>query len=96
MPYWRLRINDHKEQIMLEIKILGSGCANCSKLEEETKKAIKTLAIDAEVEKVTDFNKILDYDIISTPGLVINGKVVSSGKIPSQGEITSFLTSALE
>ncbi|HDD61273.1 MAG: thioredoxin family protein [Chloroflexota bacterium] len=81
---------------MLQIKILGTGCPNCNKLEQETKKAVTNLAIEAEFEKVTDYKKIMDYDILSTPGLVINEKVVSSGKIPSQGEITSFLTSALE
>jgi len=81
---------------MLQIKILGTGCPNCKKLDEETKKAVSNLAIEAEFEKVTDYQKIMEYDILSTPGLVINEMVVSSGKIPSQGEITSYLTSALE
>jgi small redox-active disulfide protein 2 len=81
---------------MLEIKILGTGCPNCNKLEEETKKAVNNLAIEADFEKVTDFQKIMEYDILSTPGLVINGKVASSGRIPSQAEITSYLTGALE
>lgn len=81
---------------MLQIKILGSGCPNCKKLEEETRKAVANLAIEAEFEKVTDFQVIMEYDVLSTPGLVINDQVVSSGKIPSQGEITSYLTSALE
>ena len=81
---------------MLQIKILGSGCPNCNKLEEEAKKALATLAIEAEVSKITDYQKIMEYDVLSTPGLVINEKVVSTGKIPSQAEITSFLTSALE
>ena len=81
---------------MLQIKILGTGCPNCNKLEEETKKAVSNLAIEAIIEKVTDYQKIMEYDILSTPGLVINEVVVSSGKIPSQGEITSYLTTALE
>jgi small redox-active disulfide protein 2 len=81
---------------MLQIKILGTGCPNCSKLEQETKKAVASLAIEAAVEKVTNYQKIMEYEILSTPGLVINEKVVSSGKIPSQSEIITFLTSALE
>lgn len=81
---------------MLNIKILGSGCPNCKKLEEETRKAIASLAVEAEVSKVTDYQEIMNYDILSTPGLVINEKVVSSGRILSQAEITTFLASALE
>ncbi|MGB2965544.1 MAG: thioredoxin family protein [Anaerolineales bacterium] len=81
---------------MLNIKILGTGCPNCKKLEEETKKAVGNLGIEVEFEKVTDYQKIMDYDILSTPGLVINEQVVSSGKIPSQPELVSMLASALE
>ncbi len=81
---------------MLKIKILGTGCPNCNKLEQEIKKAAQDLAVEAEFEKVTDFQKIMDYDVLSTPGLVINEKVVSSGRIPSQNELISFLTSTLE
>lgn len=81
---------------MLQIKILGTGCPNCDKLQEETKKAIANLGVEAEIEKVTDYQKILEHNVLSTPGLVINGKVVSHGKIPSQGELISFLASALE
>lgn len=81
---------------MLKIKILGSGCPNCKRLEQETRKAVSNLAIEAEFEKVTDYQKIMEYDILSTPGLVINEKVVSSGKIPSQSELVSFLATALD
>lgn len=81
---------------MLKIKILGSGCPNCKRLEQETRKAVSNLAIEAEFEKVTDYQKIMEYDILSTPGLVINEKVVSSGKIPSQSEIVTYLATALE
>jgi small redox-active disulfide protein 2 len=81
---------------MLNIKILGTGCPNCNKLEQEIKKAAENLAVEAEFEKVSDYQKIMDYDVLSTPGLVINDKVVSSGRIPSQNELASFLTSAIE
>ncbi len=80
---------------MLTIKILGSGCANCKRLEQITRKIVEEMDLDAEVIKVTDYNDILKYNIISTPGLVINEKVVSSGRIPSPAEVTTYLTSAL-
>ncbi|MBE9524626.1 MAG: TM0996/MTH895 family glutaredoxin-like protein [Chloroflexi bacterium] len=81
---------------MLTIKVLGSGCPNCKRLEQETRKAVNHLALEAKVIKITDYREIMEYDILSTPGLVINEKVVSAGKIPSQSEIATFLTSALE
>jgi small redox-active disulfide protein 2 len=81
---------------MLTIKVLGSGCANCKRLEQETRKAVNNLALEAKVIKVTEYREIMEYDILSTPGLVINEKVVSTGRIPSRSEIETFLTSALE
>jgi len=79
---------------MLNIKILGSGCANCKRVEAIARKAVETLGLDAEVEKVTDFSEIMKWPIISTPGLVINDKVVSSGRIPSEDEVKGWLKSA--
>ncbi|MFT3892686.1 MAG: thioredoxin family protein [Anaerolineales bacterium] len=81
---------------MLTIKVLGSGCANCKRVEQIARKVVTTLGIEAEIIKVTDYNDIASYNILSTPGLVINEKVVSSGRIPSEAEITTFVTSALE
>lgn len=80
---------------MLTIKILGSGCPNCKKLEALARQAVEQLSIEAEVVKVTDYADIMAYNIVSTPGLVINEKVVSSGRIPSLAEITTFLTNTL-
>lgn len=80
---------------MLTIKVLGSGCANCKRLEQLTKKVVQELGVEAEVVKVTDPTKYLDYNVMSTPGLVVNGKTVSSGRIPSIAEITTFVKSAL-
>lgn len=81
---------------MLTIKVLGSGCANCKRLEQIARKVISDLAIEAEVLHVTDYNDIMNYNFLSTPGLVINEKVVSTGRIPIPAEVTTWLTSALE
>jgi small redox-active disulfide protein 2 len=81
---------------MLSIKILGTGCPNCSKLEQETKQVVANLSIEATIEKVTDIQEIMAYDVISTPGLVINEIVVSSGRIPSQAELTTLITNSLD
>lgn len=80
---------------MVNIKVLGSGCPNCKKLESLTRQAVEGLSIEAEVVKVTDYADIMSYHVMSTPGLVINEKLVSSGRIPSVAEITTFLTNAL-
>ncbi len=80
---------------MLTIKVLGSGCANCKRVEQIAHKAIEQLAVEAEVIKVTDYNKIMEYNILSTPGLVVNEKVVCSGRIPTPAEVTTWITNAL-
>jgi small redox-active disulfide protein 2 len=76
---------------MINIKILGSGCANCKRLEQITRKVAEDNLIEAEFEKVTDMNEIMQWPILSTPGLVVNDKVVSSGRIPSEAEIAGWL-----
>jgi small redox-active disulfide protein 2 len=76
---------------MTTVKILGTGCANCRKLESIAREAAASAGIDAEFTKVTNIDAILAYDVLSTPGLVINDKVVSSGRIPSQAEIRQWL-----
>jgi len=81
---------------MTIIKILGSGCANCKRVEQVAHKVITDMGIEAEVIKVTEYAEIMAYNIMSTPGLVINEKIVSTGRIPTPAEITTWLTSAIE
>lgn len=81
---------------MLTIKVLGSGCANCKKLEAIAHQAVEQMGLEAEIIKVTDYPAIMAYNILSTPGLVINEKVVSAGRIPTMAEITTWLANALE
>ena len=58
-------------------------------------RAIAGLGVEATIEKVTDYGRIMEYNILSTPGLVVNEKLVSSGRIPSEAEVTSLITTAL-
>ncbi len=81
---------------MLTIKVLGSGCANCKRLEQMAHKAVDDLNLQADIIKVTEYPEIMKYNVMSTPGLVINEKVVSSGRIPSAAEINTWLANALE
>lgn len=63
----------------MEIKVLGPGCANCQKMEELAKTAVKELGIEARIEKISEIQEIMKYTM-STPGLVVNGKLKHSGK----------------
>ena len=81
---------------MLTIKVLGSGCANCKRVEQIVRKIVTEMSLEAEVIKVTDYNDIASYNILSTPGLVINEKVVSYGRIPSPAEVTTWIANALQ
>ena len=76
---------------MKNIKVLGTGCANCKntlKLIDEVTKA-KGLAV--ELEKVEDIAAIMGYGVMSTPGVVIDGKVVHAGGVPDRQKIEGWL-----
>ena len=79
---------------MLTIKILGSGCANCKRLEQIARKVVEETGTQAEVLKVTEYSDIMAYGITSTPGLVINEKVMSFGRIPTPAEVTTWVANA--
>ena len=75
----------------MEIKILGSGCANCKKLEANAKDAISQLGIDASIIKVEDFKDIMKYGVMRTPAIVINEKVKMYGKVCTVDEIKKYI-----
>jgi small redox-active disulfide protein 2 len=80
---------------MLSIKVLGPGCANCVKVAQVAQQAVRTLGVEAEVEKITEIQEITKYRLLATPGLVINEKVVCAGRIPTAAEVTTWVTNAL-
>ncbi len=74
------------------IKILGSGCRKCNKLEKNTKLAVEELGVKASIEKVTDFTEIMKYGVMQTPALVVDEEVKAAAKIPSVEDIKKILT----
>ena len=64
----------------MEIKVLGPGCANCHKMEELARQAVKDLGLAVEVVKITDIGDIARHGILSTPGLIVNGRIKHAGK----------------
>ena len=77
------------------IKILGSGCPNCKKLEQLTQEVVKEMGVNATFEKVQDIQKIMSYGIMSTPALVIDEKVKIYGRLPKKEVIKKYIEEEL-
>ena len=75
----------------MNIKILGSGCANCKKLYAVAEEAVKEAGVAAELQKVEDIKDIMAYGVMRTPAIVINEKVKAFGRIPGKDEIKKFI-----
>ena len=76
----------------MEIKILGTGCDKCEKIEANTRTAIKELGMEASIVKVEDLVQIMRYGVMSTPGFVIDDKVKSVGKVLKVAQIKKLLS----
>lgn len=73
------------------IKILGSGCAKCNRLEQLTRDAVTELGLTAEFEHVRDMDQIMAYPVMTTPALVIDEVVKVYGRMPSKDELLGWL-----
>jgi hypothetical protein len=87
--------------MMLDVKVLGPGCANCNKLEEIALKAMEVLeaeipGLETGYEKVTEPSRFIDFGLMSTPGLVVNGKLISSGRVPALSQVEGWYREALQ
>lgn len=75
----------------MKIEVLGTGCAKCKTLYENTVRAVDLSGKSADVVKVEDIPSIMKYGVVSTPALVVDGKVKFSGKVATAGEIAEML-----
>ena len=76
----------------MRIQILGTGCAKCTELTKRTEEAVKKLALEAPVEKVTDIREIMGFGVMTTPALVVDGTVQFAGRVPSVDELVEIIT----
>lgn len=76
---------------MKNIKVLGTGCANCKNTLKLIEEVAKDNGVEVQLEKVEDMQAIMGYGVMSTPGVVVDGKVVHAGGVPSRDKIAAWL-----
>lgn len=76
----------------MNIKVLGTGCANCKSLEKTARQAVDEMGINASIEKIEDIQKIIAYGVMRTPALVIDEKVALYGRVPSVKEVKEIIS----
>ena len=75
----------------MTIQILGGGCAKCQKLAENAQAALNESGLEAQIEKITDSDRIMDMGVMITPALAIDGQVKSTGKVLDKNEIAKLI-----
>ncbi|WP_449243215.1 thioredoxin family protein [Desulfovibrio sp.] len=75
----------------MEIKVLGPGCPKCKEAEKVVREAVAAAGIDADVEKITDFQQMMRYGVMSTPAVVVDGVVKVTGRAPSRDEVLAWI-----
>jgi small redox-active disulfide protein 2 len=76
---------------MKNVKVLGTGCANCKTTLKLVEEVAKEKGVDIQLEKVEDLQQIMSFGVMSTPGVVVDGKVVHAGGIPDRAKIAGWL-----
>ena len=75
----------------MKIEVYGPGCANCKRLEQQTREALANLGQEAEVNKIDDLIAISDAGVMRTPALGIDGKLVLQGRVPGVQELATLI-----
>jgi small redox-active disulfide protein 2 len=81
-------------ELAMKIQILGTGCAKCKTLFENTRKAVEESGVDAMVEKVEEIKEIMKFNILMTPGLAINGEVKAAGRVLCSEDIKKLIVAS--
>ena len=74
----------------MDIKVLGTGCANCKNTIALIEQVAKDKGVAVSLEKVEELRDIMSYGVMSTPGVVIDGKVVHAGGVPSRAKVDQW------
>jgi small redox-active disulfide protein 2 len=76
---------------MKNIKVLGTGCANCRSTIALVESVAKEKGVEVTLEKVEDLQAIMGYGVMSTPAVVVDGKVVHAGGVPARSKVEGWL-----
>ena len=79
---------------MKQVKVLGSGCANCRTTAALIEDVAKAKGVGIELQKVEEMRDIASFGVMKTPGVVIDGKVVHAGGVPSRDKIEQWFAAA--
>jgi small redox-active disulfide protein 2 len=75
---------------MKNIKVLGTGCANCQSTVKLVDEVARSKGVEIELEKIEDIQQIMGYGVMSTPAVVIDGKVVHAGGVPARSKVEGW------
>lgn len=75
---------------MKNIKVLGTGCANCKNTVKLIEEVAGEMGEQIALEKVEELQKIVSYGVMATPAVVIDGSVVHSGGVPARSKVEGW------
>jgi len=75
---------------MKEIKVLGTGCANCKNTVRLIEEVARGKGVEIHLDKVEELQQIMAFNVMATPGVVLDGKVVHAGGVPSRSKVESW------
>lgn len=88
--FGKMKKKEDKLDMNARVKVLGTGCSNCKRLEENANKALEELGIDEKATHLTDLSLIAKYGVMTTPALIVDEKVVSNGKVLKPEELVEI------